>query len=110
MALPSDEIKEEGKKGKAVFVLHTWKDSLWELGNGGDVPEARDVVERETEEGEGDPRQDAQDAGPSGGTGGIVLAEDEASTEASRSTHSPQGKHALEFWQTFNAVYHTSQK
>lgn len=40
MALPSDRLREEGaKKGKAVFVYHTWKDHLWEMGSKGDVPE-----------------------------------------------------------------------
>ena len=42
---------EDGKKGKAVYVLHTWKDCLWELGGGGEVPEPRDL-EVESEEGD----------------------------------------------------------
>ena len=55
MALASDEIKEDGKKGKAVYILHTWKDYLWELGGGGDVPEVRDVTVADNEtEGDAD--------------------------------------------------------
>lgn len=46
MALPSDELKD-GKKGKAVLVLHTWKDCLWDLGSGCDVPEAREASQRD---------------------------------------------------------------
>ena len=52
MALPSDEIREDGKRGKAVFVLHTWKDCLWELGGGGDMPEALEVAEAGEKENE----------------------------------------------------------
>lgn len=93
MALPSNEIKEDGKKGKAVFVLHTWKDSLWELGSGGDVPEAREIDERVEKDGEGEAGQEAQnaqDASPSSATGVTALAEGEARTEASGSILSPQ--------------------
>src|SRR6266542_2455471 len=39
MALPSDQLKTVGKKGKAVLVIHTWKDRLWEMGSKGDMPE-----------------------------------------------------------------------
>ena len=39
MALPSDEIRRPGKKGKAVLLIHTWKDYLWEMGSKPEVPE-----------------------------------------------------------------------
>ena len=33
------KVKREGdEKGKAVLVLHTWQDNLWEMGQKGDVP------------------------------------------------------------------------
>lgn len=65
MAIPSDYLREEGaEKGKAVYVYHTWKDHLWEMGSKGDVPEPApltnnsadpptppDVVSGSTEEG-----------------------------------------------------------
>jgi hypothetical protein len=109
MALPSDEIREDGKKGKAVFVLHTWKDSLWELGGGGDVPEVRGTAEGGGTEMEGKEQVDqgAQDARSSGGTDVTALVEGEAPPEASVSTLSPQSKHALEFLpqQTPNVVF-----
>jgi translation initiation factor 2D len=39
MALPSDQLRAGGReKGKAVHVIHTWKDYLWEMGSKGDVP------------------------------------------------------------------------
>ncbi|KAJ7717576.1 eukaryotic translation initiation factor SUI1 family protein [Mycena metata] len=41
MALASDEIQEgRQEKGKAVFVLHAWKDHLFSMGSKPDVPEA----------------------------------------------------------------------
>lgn len=43
MALTSDQIREAGK-GKAVNIVHTWKDHLWEMG-GKDDPPAPRVVE-----------------------------------------------------------------
>jgi len=39
MALPSNQLKPAGKKGKAVLIIHTWKDHLWEMGSKGDMPE-----------------------------------------------------------------------
>ena len=30
--------KDEERKGKAAVVLHMWKDYLWEMGRGGEVP------------------------------------------------------------------------
>ncbi|KIK64969.1 hypothetical protein GYMLUDRAFT_56467 [Collybiopsis luxurians FD-317 M1] len=36
MAVSSDRLDQE--KGKAVLVLHAWKDHLWELGSKGEVP------------------------------------------------------------------------
>ena len=114
MALPSDEIKEDGKKGKAVFVLHTWKDSLWELGGGEDVPEVRDTAEGGGMEMEGKEQvdQSAQDASPGRGAEVTALAESEISPVASVSTLSPQSKHALELLpqQTPNDVCRPSKK
>ncbi|KAJ6476284.1 eukaryotic translation initiation factor SUI1 family protein [Mycena sanguinolenta] len=41
MALASDKIQDgHQEKGKAVYVLHTWKDHLWDMGSKPDVPEA----------------------------------------------------------------------
>ena len=39
MALPSAEMRSARKKGKAVLLIHTWKDHLWEMGSKPDVPE-----------------------------------------------------------------------
>jgi len=43
MALTSDQVRGAGK-GKAVNIIHTWKDHLWEMG-GKDDPPAPRVVE-----------------------------------------------------------------
>ncbi|KAG6916814.1 hypothetical protein DXG01_005196 [Tephrocybe rancida] len=41
MALSSDQLDHgTQEKGKAVYVVHTWKDHLWDLGSKGDVPES----------------------------------------------------------------------
>ncbi|KAF8346588.1 eukaryotic translation initiation factor SUI1 family protein [Amanita rubescens] len=39
MAIPGDQMTEDAK-GKAVFILQTWNDHLWEMGSNGDVPES----------------------------------------------------------------------
>ncbi|OBZ74898.1 Translation machinery-associated protein 64 [Grifola frondosa] len=49
MAISSDTLKQAEKsdvKGKAVYVWHTWKDSLWEMGDDRklDVPEPRPLA------------------------------------------------------------------
>ncbi|KAH6904451.1 eukaryotic translation initiation factor SUI1 family protein [Coprinopsis sp. MPI-PUGE-AT-0042] len=44
MALPSDQIESgQQEKGKAVHVLHAWKDHLWELGAKPEVPESEPI-------------------------------------------------------------------
>ena len=42
--------KGDDVKGKAVIVLHTWKDHLWDMGKKGDVPEPRTILPKQTEE------------------------------------------------------------
>lgn len=47
MAVSSEDLKakmEADEKGKAVLVLHTWKDHLWETGQKGDVPSSTPLV------------------------------------------------------------------
>ncbi|KAJ7682865.1 hypothetical protein B0H17DRAFT_1075171 [Mycena rosella] len=40
MALPSDQIQDgRQEKGKAVYVLHTWKDHLWDMGSKPNLPD-----------------------------------------------------------------------
>ena len=43
MALTSDQVRGAGK-GKAVNIVHTWKDHLWEMGGREDPPAPR-VIE-----------------------------------------------------------------
>ncbi|KZP03005.1 hypothetical protein FIBSPDRAFT_905345, partial [Athelia psychrophila] len=51
MALSAEDVHARGERenekgrGKAVLVLHTWKDCLWETGASGDVPAPQNVVE-----------------------------------------------------------------
>jgi translation initiation factor 2D len=51
MALPTTEIKpRSGMKGKAVHIIHVFKDFLWEMGDKSEPPEALDVSDDEYEE------------------------------------------------------------
>ena len=43
MALTGDQVRRSGK-GKAVNIVHTWKDNLWEMG-GKEDPPAPKVIE-----------------------------------------------------------------
>lgn len=61
----SDLTRSDDVKGKAVLILHTWKDHLWELGAGrkADPPEPRDSTmesEESTDTTEGDHLNDAE--------------------------------------------------
>ncbi|KAF9478572.1 eukaryotic translation initiation factor SUI1 family protein [Pholiota conissans] len=59
MALPSDQLRSPVKeKGKAVHVIQTWKDHLWDMGSKGDIPadtvldqEGEDISDSEDEKG-----------------------------------------------------------
>ena len=67
MAVDADKIDHGVTKGKAVIVLHTWKDHLWTIGAKGEPPEAVTASTPGDEEaGAGD---DDKDAGPNGGEG-----------------------------------------
>ena len=40
MALPGDQMRKAAQgKGKAVHVVHTWKDHLWDMGSKKDIPD-----------------------------------------------------------------------
>jgi translation initiation factor 2D len=71
MAVDADKIDHGVTKGKAVIVLHTWKDHLWAIGSKGEPPEAVPVSAPGDEEtGAGD---DDKDAGPDAGEGADAL-------------------------------------
>lgn len=57
LAVDADKINRSATKGKAVIVLHTWKDHLWAIGSKGEPPEAVTVSS------EASGRQDAASAG-----------------------------------------------
>jgi translation initiation factor 2D len=78
MAVHSDSMKEDGKKGKAVNVLHTWKDCLWDLGRGGEPEGVGDVV------GEGDGVEEGKATPP-------PASESDGATPPPDATLSPQG-------------------
>ena len=71
MAIDADKIDHGVTKGKAVIVLHAWKDHLWAIGSKGEPPEAVTVsMPGDEETGAGD---DDKDAGPDGGEGADAL-------------------------------------
>lgn len=72
-------MREEGKKGKAVNVLHTWKDCLWDLGRGGEPPEGV-----EDEPGEGREVDEKEGTPP-------PASESDSVTPAPETTLSPHG-------------------
>lgn len=48
MAVDVNKINNGVTKGKAVVVLHTWKDNLWALGSKGEPPNALPLVDEVT--------------------------------------------------------------
>lgn len=61
MALPSDQMVDDAK-GKAVLIIQTWKDHLWEMGSKGEVPESTAWGEPGEEgEREEEPKEQSQD-------------------------------------------------
>ncbi|KAF9502136.1 hypothetical protein BDN71DRAFT_1459374 [Pleurotus eryngii] len=38
MSVSGETLQQDGK-GKAVYVKHTWKDTLWDMGHGGEIPD-----------------------------------------------------------------------
>ncbi|KAI0340373.1 eukaryotic translation initiation factor SUI1 family protein [Trametopsis cervina] len=87
-ALSSDELKQasdEDAKGKAVYVLHTWKDFMWDMGSSNklDMPEPREIVH--TSEA---PQDDSEDGSKAGGS------EDKAAQDDVRNT--PMGSQSAQ--------------
>ena len=66
MAVDADKIDHGVTKGKAVIVLHTWKDHLWAIGSKGEPPEAVAVL---AAGGEGTDVGDDKDVGADGDGG-----------------------------------------
>ncbi|KAG9217736.1 hypothetical protein CCMSSC00406_0003575 [Pleurotus cornucopiae] len=38
MSVSGETLQQDGK-GKAVYVKHTWRDTLWDMGRGGEIPD-----------------------------------------------------------------------
>ena len=93
MALPSDEMRRTGKKGKAVLVIHTWKDHLWDMGSKPDIPENTILT---TPSDKGDDQNAQSSALPAGNEQEIAeliipLAAESEQSEAPKSvTYTPQ--------------------
>ncbi|KAJ6614689.1 hypothetical protein B0H10DRAFT_2044349 [Mycena sp. CBHHK59/15] len=86
MALPSNQIQDgRQEKGKAVYVLHTWKDHLWDMGSKPDVPDATPFTS------DPEPAQDT-DASPPPPSEDPDPAEEVPAGEASASTSHPPAR------------------
>lgn len=65
MATDSNNVNQSVTKGKAVIILHTWKDHLWSIGSKGEPPEAvsASAVGDHTSVGDGEGGDDGGDLG-----------------------------------------------
>ncbi|KAK7676959.1 hypothetical protein QCA50_020077 [Cerrena zonata] len=74
-------------KGKAVVVLHTWKDHLWDLGKKGDAPEPRVITASDVEETHNDtagtPDVATSENAPASSSGAQVHSNDDGSEPSS---------------------------
>lgn len=98
MAVTSGQLKAGGeeRKGKAVIVLHTWKDCLWDMGSvaarKGEVPEPREILaanegeEEKVEEVDGSEDGEDGEEDEAGQDGGAVKPEEQSIGDAAPST------------------------
>ena len=64
MALPSDQLRSSAKeKGKAVLVVHAWKDFLFDMGSKTDLPADTILTTSSTQEQEDDSREKDEEGG-----------------------------------------------
>lgn len=63
MAVDTDKVNRGVTKGKAVIMLHTWKDHLWAIGSRGEPPEAVSASAMGEDTGVGDDRDGDADGG-----------------------------------------------
>jgi translation initiation factor 2D len=65
LAVDADKINRGVTKGKAVILLHTWKDHLWAIGSKGEPPEAvsSSAVGGQDTAGVGDEKDGGADSG-----------------------------------------------
>ncbi|KAI0351003.1 eukaryotic translation initiation factor SUI1 family protein [Trametes cingulata] len=103
MAVSSDTLRsaeETDVKGKAVYILHTWKDALWEMGVNKkvDVPAPREITQHNesaesqpiahTQEGERAPAEDGvETAGQEGSPDGTQETAEAGSTSVPAQTN-----------------------
>lgn len=91
MAVASDQLQDSGQeKGKAVHVLHTWKDHLWELGSKGDIPQ--DLPMKEDEDVNLEKAGDTEEEGmhvPVDADTSVVVPEPSSLSDAPDGTRAP---------------------
>ena len=110
MAVDASALTQRDRKGKAAVVLHIYKDFLWDMGKGGEIPElpegergdVEEVVEDEDSEGDGEdagvasppPASDVEgeEAPRNTGEGSSGIKEDEKVEDAGPPPLKPEGK------------------
>lgn len=98
MAVSSEDLKAKSEeKGKAVLVLHTWKDHLWEMGQKGDVPPGAPLGTRQEVEEEADENDPEEGEQSKSGTkegeneeGESMTQRDETKPEAENTEETPK--------------------
>ena len=88
------EAERRDVKGKAVLVMHTWRDALWELGAGrlADVPEPVSILQQQTQSettANRDADEDGDEESVEGNDAGDASAE-AASTSAAPESPAPE--------------------
>lgn len=93
LLLDAKDIKEDDK-GKAVRVLHTWKDTLWLSGSKVDPPSDLKPLQKALEE-QAEKTSDAPEPG-AGGQDAIEPAVDVAQLSLEDADHTEESHHAAE--------------
>ncbi|KAH7908853.1 hypothetical protein BJ138DRAFT_1115485 [Hygrophoropsis aurantiaca] len=89
MAVNGAALSQEGAKGKAVNILHTWKDNLFEMGKKSDPPEAIIITENpQVSSEEHGSRENGDEDEPKGG---IPEATSSTSQDAPAESLEPSG-------------------
>ena len=88
MALPSNQLlKAEDGKGKAVYISHTWKDHLWDMGSKKDISENSVLTDSSATDARPIDEEKDGNSSPTENASGSTPAEPVASTTIS---YSPQ--------------------
>ena len=92
MAIPSDLV-EGGTKGKALTLLHAWKDQLWEMGGEQRPPRPRLLQGNPNEEDDTDEEWNDEESEAGAETQSEIVENGDAPKELSREGRYSRGMH-----------------